>query len=39
MTFGLNQKLPLPYFFDVVIYNHIQNAELKKHIDEEGEVF
>lgn len=35
----LNQKLPLPYFFDVVIYNQIQNAELKKHIDEEGRVF
>ena len=27
----------LPYFFDVVIYDNLENMELKKHIDEFGE--
>ena len=34
----LNEKYPLPYFFDVVYYDHIANQELKKHIDTEGKV-
>lgn len=29
----LNEKYPLPYFFDVINYNDISNEELKKHID------
>ncbi len=34
----LNQELPLPYFFDVVIYENIANDNLKRHIDEHGVV-
>jgi uncharacterized protein len=29
----LNEEYPLPYFFDVINYNEINNPELKKHID------
>ncbi|MFA8343573.1 MAG: nucleotidyltransferase family protein [Rhodothermaceae bacterium] len=32
----LNEDSPLPYFFDVINYNNIENPELKKHIDEKG---
>ncbi|SFH70244.1 Nucleotidyltransferase domain-containing protein [Tindallia magadiensis] len=32
----LNEELPLPYFFDVLIYHEITNQELKKHIDNLG---
>ena len=32
----LNEELPLPYFFDIVHYEKINNKELIKHIDEEG---
>jgi predicted nucleotidyltransferase len=31
-----NQELPLPYFFDVVVYENIANDNLKRHIDEHG---
>lgn len=31
-----NEELPLPYFFDVLIYHEITNQELKKHIDNLG---
>src|SRR5574341_1806194 len=34
----LNQELPLPYFFDVVVYENIANDNLKRHIDEHGVV-
>jgi len=34
----LNQELPLPYFFDVVVYENIANDNLKQHIDEHGVV-
>jgi len=32
----LNEELPLPYFFDVVVYEKIANDKLKQHIDEHG---
>lgn len=34
----LNEKLPLPYLFDIVHYNTINNADLKEHIDQVGVV-
>lgn len=40
LRFRLNEDLPLPYFFDVAHYEQIQNANLRKHIDEVGlEIF
>jgi uncharacterized protein len=36
----LNEKLPLPYFFDVLQFEKISNEELMRHIREEGkEIF
>ncbi len=32
----LNEELSLPYFFDVVHYEKIDNKNLKGHIDKEG---
>lgn len=32
----LNQEAPIPYFIDVLDYNHIENTQLKSHIDEVG---
>jgi uncharacterized protein len=32
----LNERLPLPYFFDVLSYDHIENPDLKDHIDRVG---
>ena len=34
----LNEELPLPYLFDVVDYHAIQSQDLKKHIDQYGQV-
>ncbi|MDK9710728.1 nucleotidyltransferase domain-containing protein [Acidaminobacter sp.] len=34
----LNEELPLPYFFDVLDYNTIENEMLKTHIDRFGVV-
>ncbi len=34
----LNEKLPLPYLFDIVHYDTINNADLKEHIDQVGVV-
>jgi uncharacterized protein len=34
----LNEELPLPYFFDIIHYEEIQNENLIKHIDNEGKV-
>ena len=36
VKFLLNEETPLPYFFDVVLYNEIKNKELKHHIDHYG---
>ena len=32
----LEEDTLLPYFFDVVIYNNLENVELKNHIDKYG---
>ena len=32
----LNERIPSPYFFDVVNYSTIRNADLKDHIDRVG---
>lgn len=32
----INEELPLPYFFDVLDYNTIENEALKTHIDRHG---
>jgi len=33
---SLDEDIPLPYFFDVVDYQSIENPDLKKHIDQHG---
>ena len=35
----LEEELPLPYRFDLVIYDQIDSLDLKKHIDTFGKVF
>ena len=37
LKYTLEEDTNLPYFFDVVIYDNLDNLELKKHIDEFGE--
>ncbi len=32
----LNERLPLPYQYDIVDYSHIESQALKHHIDEHG---
>lgn len=34
----LNEKLPIPYFIDVLNFNSIENTELKQHILNEGKI-
>jgi len=36
LRFQLNEELPLPYFFDVVVYEKIATDKFKQHIDEHG---
>ena len=36
ISFVLNEESPLPYHFDIVVYNQITNADLKEHIDRVG---
>ena len=38
VKFLLNEETPLPYFFDVVIYQEIKNKELKDHMDRYGTI-
>lgn len=38
LKYTLEEETNLPYFFDIVIYDNLENKELKKHIDEFGEV-
>ncbi len=35
----LNEALPVPYKFDVVLYDGISHAPLKQHIDRVGKIF
>ena len=32
----LNQELPIPYYFDIINHQSIDNRQLKKHIDQFG---
>lgn len=34
----LNEKYPLPYYFDILDYNDIDNIDLKNHINKKGKV-
>ncbi|NME95947.1 nucleotidyltransferase domain-containing protein [Clostridium cochlearium] len=34
----LNEELPIPYYFDIVYYDNIENNSLKEHIDRVGKV-
>ena len=36
ISFVLNEESPLPYHFDIVVYNQITNADLIEHIDRVG---
>ena len=36
LKYTLEEDTNLPYFFDVVIYDNLENIELKSHIDEFG---
>lgn len=36
LKYILEEDTILPYFFDVVIYNNLENQELKEHIDSFG---
>ena len=38
LKYTIEEDTNLPYFFDVVIYDNLENMELKKHIDEFGRV-
>ncbi len=35
----LDQELPLPYLFDIVDYQAIDNPDFKAHIDQYGKIF
>ena len=35
----LEEESPMPYFFDIVDYSHLNHEELKNHIDRAGIVF
>lgn len=35
----LNEKLPLPYYFDIVHYDSLKHDGLKEHIDKYGKNF
>lgn len=38
MKFELEEETDIPYFFDVISYNEIDNEHLKQHIDTLGKV-
>ena len=38
LKYILEEETTLPYFFDIVIYDNLENQELKKHIDEFGKI-
>jgi len=39
ISIQLNEKLPLPYYFDVVHYESLKHEGLKEHIDKFGKNF
>lgn len=38
LKYILEEETNLPYFFDIVIYDNLENIDLKKHIDGVGEI-
>ena len=38
LKYTLEEDTNLPYFFDVVVYDNLENLELKTHIDEFGKI-
>jgi predicted nucleotidyltransferase len=38
LRYILEEETNLPYFFDIVIYDRVENEALKREIDEGGEV-
>lgn len=39
LRYILEEETNLPYFFDIVIYDRVENEALKREIDEGGEKF
>ncbi|MDD4569421.1 MAG: nucleotidyltransferase domain-containing protein [Tepidanaerobacteraceae bacterium] len=39
ITVELNEKLPLPYYFDIVHYESLKHSGLKEHIDKFSRMF
>jgi len=39
ISIELNEKLPLPYYFDIVHYEALKHESLKEHIDKFGKNF
>ena len=39
IDYKLNEETALPYMFDVVDYNNIDNEDLRLHINNEGKIF
>lgn len=35
---SLNEVYPIPYFFDILIYENLTNVNLKNHIDDYGKI-
>ncbi len=39
LSVELNEKLPIPYYFDIVHYDSLKHDGLRKHIEDFGVVF
>lgn len=39
ISIELNEKLPLPYYFDIVHYESLKHDGLREHIDKFGKIF
>lgn len=39
LSVELNERLPIPYYVDVVAYGAVDDQELREHIDRVGRVF
>jgi len=39
ISLELNERTPLPYKFDVLSYESLDNEDLKNHIDQHGKIF
>ncbi|MFH0709722.1 MAG: nucleotidyltransferase domain-containing protein [Pseudomonadota bacterium] len=38
LRYILEEETNLPYFFDIVVYDRVENEALKREIDEDGEI-